>query len=100
MHLREQRVDVHFAVRRRERREPALCLLELALAAPPVAAARLIPGDGDVDEALEEVALPLVGRAPRRLQLFMGSEVLAAPDQLQPCGKLRRCRARSLRAGG
>ena len=78
----------------------ALGLLELALAASPVAAAGLIPGDGHVDEALEEVALPLVGRAPRRLQLFVGGEVLAAPDQLQPCRKLRRCRARSLRADG
>ncbi len=37
--------------------EPALGLHELSLAAVPVAALGVEPGDGDVDEPLEEVAL-------------------------------------------
>jgi hypothetical protein len=70
-------------VRRRVRRESPLRLLELSLAAHPVAAAGLVPGDGDVNEALEEVALRRFGGAPGVLQLFVGGEELAGPDQLE-----------------
>ena len=54
-------------MRRRVGGEPARGLLELALAADAIAAPGLVPGDGDVDEALEEVALGAVGCPPREL---------------------------------
>jgi hypothetical protein len=66
----------------RVRTEPAPRLLELTLAPDPVAAAGLVPRDGDVHEALVEVALLRLGGAPRDLQLLVSLEVLAAPDQL------------------
>jgi hypothetical protein len=62
---------------RRERPEAAGCLLELALATRAVAAAGLVPGDDDMDEALVEVFLGLVGGPPRVLQRLVGREVLA-----------------------
>ena len=65
-------------------------LLELALAADAVAAAGLIPGDGDVDEPLEEVALLRRRRTPGVLELFMGAEELAAADQVQSTRELLR----------
>ena len=55
--LRENRRDVHASVRGHVAPEPARCLRELALRSRPVAAAGVVPGDGHVDEALEEVAL-------------------------------------------
>ena len=61
----------------RERAEPPGCLLELALAAGTVVAPGLVPGDDDVDEALEEVLLGRVRRAPRVLERLMRLEVLA-----------------------
>lgn len=64
--------------------QPAAGLLELALAADPVAAARLIPGDRHVDESLQEVALGRRGGAPRSLEMLVRREVLAGDDQLQP----------------
>jgi hypothetical protein len=57
LNLAQRRRDVDAAVRRRVRAEPAGRLLELALAADAVSAPGLVPGDGDVDESLEEVAL-------------------------------------------
>jgi hypothetical protein len=69
---------------RRIRREPPSRLLELACAADTVAAVGLVPGDGHVDEALEEVTLPGLGGPPRRLELLVRREVLAAADQLDP----------------
>jgi hypothetical protein len=71
------------------RAEPSLRLLELALAADPVPAPGLVPRDGDVDEALEEV--PLLGRcrAPRQLELLVRGEELAAPDELYALLKVR-----------
>jgi len=56
----------------------------LAAAPDPVSPAGLIPGDRDVDEALVEVALGGLRRAPRRLQLLVGLEELAATDQPEP----------------
>ena len=69
-------------MRRRVRPEAARRLVELALAADPAAAPRLVPGHRNVDEPLEEVALLAVGGAPRELELLVSCEVLAAPDQL------------------
>jgi hypothetical protein len=55
----------------------------LSFGADPLAAAGLVPGDRDVDETLEEVALGQLGGTPRILQFFVGREELAGPDQLQ-----------------
>ena len=63
--------------------EPPSRLLELPLAAGPVAPAGLVPGDRDVQEPLEEVALLRRSRTPDVLQHLVGGEVLAAPDQGQ-----------------
>jgi hypothetical protein len=71
-------------VLRTEGREPARRLLELTLAADAVPAAGLIPGDRDVDEALEEVLLGRLGGAPGQLELLVGGKELAAADQLEP----------------
>ena len=80
--LREQIADVEAAVFRRVRPEPAGCLLQLPLAADPVSAAGLVPGDRDVDEPLEEIALGRLRRPPGGLELLVRLEVLAGPDQL------------------
>ena len=70
------------------RAQPARRLLELALAADLVAATGLVPGDGDVDEALEEVPLRLLGGAPDVLQHLVSGEELPRADQLEPAGEL------------
>lgn len=85
--LLEQCGDVDATVLRRVRTESPLRLLELALAADPVATARLIPGDCDVHETLEEIALGLLSRAPRVLQLLVCREELPRPDQFQTVGE-------------
>lgn len=81
--LREDRVDVHAAVRRAIAREAAVRLDELSLAAVPVAPLGVKPRDGDVHESLQEVAL--LGRcfAPLVLELLVRVEVLAGADQLE-----------------
>ena len=67
---------------RRVSKKPALGLLELPLAADAVASSGLVPGDRDVDESLEEVAL-IDGRgAPGVFELLVGGEELAAADQV------------------
>ena len=58
-------------------------LRELPLAADAVPAARLIPGDGDVDETLVEVALLRGGSAPCLFEHLMGVVVAAGGDQLE-----------------
>jgi hypothetical protein len=68
-------------VDRRVRREPASRFLELPLAADAVAAVGLVPGNSDLDEPLEEVALLGLGGTPGRLELLVRREVLAAADQ-------------------
>ncbi len=68
---------------RRIRRQPTASLLELALAADPVAASCLIPRNGDVHETLEEVALGGLRGAPGLFQLLVGREELAGTNQLQ-----------------
>ena len=70
-------------------REAAGSLLELPLAADPVAAPRLVPGDSDVDEPLEEVALGRLGRPPFVLEDLVRVVVPAAPDELEPAFELR-----------
>jgi hypothetical protein len=49
----------------------------------------VMPRDGDVDEALEEVALARLGRAPEVLQHLVRFEVFGAVDQLEPALELR-----------
>ena len=80
--LRQERLEVETAVRRRVRRQAADRLRKLPLGANAAPAPSLVPGDGDVDEALEEVAL--LGRccAPSVLELLVGREIIAAADQL------------------
>jgi hypothetical protein len=68
----------------RVRPEPTRRLLQLPLAADPVAAAGLVPRDRDVHEALVEVALPPLGLAPDVLERLVRREVLAAADQVEP----------------
>jgi hypothetical protein len=82
--LCERRRHVHAPVFGRERPEPPGRLLELPLATDAVAARGLVPGDRDMDEALEEVLLRRVGGAPRELELLVGGEELAAADQPEP----------------
>ena len=82
--LRARRRDVDAAVRGHVGRQPPLRLLQLPLAADPVAAAVLVPRDDDVHEALEEVALVRVGRAPRLLERLVRLEVAARPRELEP----------------
>jgi hypothetical protein len=73
----------------RERPETPRRLLELPLAAGPVAAAGLVPGDDDVDEALEEVLLGRVGGAPGVLERLVSLEVLACPRELEASVEVR-----------
>ena len=77
---------------RRIRAESARCLLELTLAPRAVRALRVEPGDGDVHEALEEVALLGGGETPLVLELLVGVEVPALADQLKPSAKTHRAR--------
>jgi hypothetical protein len=68
---------------RGERCQPAPCLRELPLAPGAVPAARVVPGDRDVDETLEKVLLSRVGGPPGLLELLVRLEVLTAPDQIE-----------------
>jgi hypothetical protein len=77
---------------RRVRAQPPGGLLELALAPDAILSARLVPGDRDVDEPLEEVPLLLRRRTPRVLELFVRREELPATDQLEPARELVRGR--------
>ncbi len=65
------------------RAEAARGLLELTLAARPVPAARVQPGDRDVHEPLEEVALRSRRLAPLVLQLLVRLEVGAGADEIE-----------------
>jgi hypothetical protein len=70
-------------MRRRERPEPAFRLLELPLEADPVPTPRLVPGDDDVDEPLEEVLLLGLGCAPGVLERLVRGEVFAVAGKLE-----------------
>ena len=78
----EHDVDVDAAVPWPICAEATFSLLELTLAAWSIAAAGLVPGDGDVDEPLEEVALGRGRRAPFVLELLVSFEVLRGTDEL------------------
>ena len=67
---------------RRERPEPALGLGELTFAADAVAAPGLVPGNGDVNEPLEEVAFVCRRRPPRVLERLVRGEEFPAADQV------------------
>jgi len=82
--LIEQRGDVDAAMPWRVGTEPPLGLLELSLATDAIAATGLVPGDRDVHETLEEVALGLFSCAPSVLQVLVCREELARPDQFEP----------------
>jgi hypothetical protein len=71
-------------MRRRVGSQAALGLLELTFAPDPPAAAGLVPGDDDVDESLEEVALIGLRRAPGELQLLVRLEVLPGAGEPEP----------------
>ena len=61
-------------MRRREGREPAHRLHALALRRDRLATAALVRGHDDVHEPLEEVALRVSARPPRRLELLVRLE--------------------------
>ena len=82
-HRAERRCDVDATVVRRVGAEPARRFLELALAARTPTAPGLVPGDGNVDEPLQEVSLLGRRRAPLVLELLVRGEELAGGDQLQ-----------------
>ena len=65
------------------RRKPAPRLGELTFAAHPVVSARLIPGDRDVHESLEEVALCGRRHAPGFLERLVGREVLPPGNEIE-----------------
>src|SRR3954466_15240269 len=69
-------------MRRRVRRQPPERLDELTLGADLPAAAGLVPGNRDMHEALEEVALRGGCGAPGELALLARGEGFAAPDGL------------------
>jgi hypothetical protein len=61
--------------------KPSFGLLELSLAPVAVVALGMEPGNGDVDESLQEVALGGRRRAPLALELFVRLEVGALAEQ-------------------
>ena len=88
-HLREHAFDVDSAVGRGEGRESPRRLLELPPRCDGTAAAGLVPGDRDVDEPLEEVALLRLCGAPDVLEHLVRREELILPDQVEPALELR-----------
>ena len=62
--------------------EPARGLLQLPFTTDAVSSPGLVPGDGHMDEALEEVALVRRRGAPGVFELLVGGEELAAADQV------------------
>jgi hypothetical protein len=80
----EQGGDVEASVRGRVRAESACRLLELALATDLLPATGLIPGNRDVDEALQEISLGRLGSPPGVLELLVRLEVPAFANQLKP----------------
>jgi hypothetical protein len=87
--LKQEGGDVDALVPGREGAEPPGCLLQLPLAARTVAAPGLVPGDDDVDEALEEVFLGRVRSAPGVLERLVRLEVLARAGEVEPALEIR-----------
>lgn len=79
----EDRRDVDATMFGGERTEPPSGLRELPLAAGAVPATGVVPGHGDMDEALEEVLLGRVGHPPGILERLVRLEVLPALDQIE-----------------
>ena len=69
---------------RRERLQPPHRLRELSLGPDLAAASGLIPGNRNVHQTLEEVALLGGGGAPGILELLVRGEVLARTNQFHP----------------
>jgi hypothetical protein len=67
----------------RVRAESPLRLYELPFESSAVSALVLVPGDDDVDEALEEVALVAVRRAPGELERLVRVEIAAGTGELE-----------------
>jgi len=82
LYLRENGIDVDAAMRGSVPAEPAFRLRQLTLAARPVPTPRVVPGDRDVHEPLEEVALLVGCEPPLVLELLVCVEVVTRPDQL------------------
>ena len=78
----QDHVDVDTAVSWSIRAQAPFRLLELTLAAGPVLTARVVPGDGDVNQSLKEVALGFGCIAPFVLELLVRLEVRLRADQL------------------
>jgi hypothetical protein len=80
----EERGDVEAPVRGGVGREPSSRLLKLALARLAAAGyARVMPGNRNVDEALEEVTLRRFGGSPDVFQHLVRGEILTAAYQLE-----------------
>ena len=77
----EHGVDVDAPMRRPVGAQATSRLLELALAARTISPPGVQPGDGDVHEPLQEVALGRGRVAPLVLQLLVRLEILAGPNQ-------------------
>ncbi len=85
MQNREERRDVEPAMCGGVRREPARRFRELPSARDAAAGDPcVVPRDRDVDEPLEEIALPRIAHAPRVLERFVGDEVISGVDELEP----------------
>ena len=85
----QQESDVDPSMFGDECREAPLCLRELALAAGAIPAAALVPGDCDVDEALEEILLLGLGCPPCVFERLVRFEVLAAAHLFEPAPEFR-----------
>src|SRR5215213_10410810 len=88
--LREDGLEVDTTMGRRERPQAPFGLHQLPLAADPVATAGLVPRDGHVHEALEEVLFRRVGRPPRVFERLVRLEVGAVAHQPEPAGEVVR----------
>ncbi len=82
--LTEDARDVDAAMGRGVRPEAPRGLRELPRCAVPVSPRGVVPGDRDVDEALEEVPLRRGRVAPLVLELLVRLEVRALADQGDP----------------
>jgi hypothetical protein len=80
--LRKEWLEIDPAVSWRIRREPTDRLCQLTFGCDRATAVGLVPGDRDVHESLEEVALLSRRRPPFVFELLVRGEVLAGANQL------------------